>query len=120
MLLLAMLALMQVVEARDKELPIDPELRIGKLDNGMTYYIRHNEQPKGRADFWLVQGTGSLVEDDDERGIAHFIEHIAFQGTRNFPNIDMVDIMLRRALTILGSKSPMSLPSGSHFLTQSC
>lgn len=92
-LLLAVLAMMQVVEAREKELPIDPELRIGKLDNGMTYYIRHNEQPKGRADFWLVQGTGSLVEEDDERGIAHFIEHIAFQGTRNFPNIDMVDIL---------------------------
>lgn len=92
-LLLAVLAVMQVVEAREKELPVDPELRIGKLDNGMTYYIRHNEQPKGRADFWLVQGTGSLVEEDDERGIAHFIEHIAFQGTRNFPNIDMVDIL---------------------------
>lgn len=92
-LLLAVLAMMQVVEAREKELPVDPELRIGKLDNGMTYYIRHNEQPKGRADFWLVQGTGSLVEEDDERGIAHFIEHIAFQGTRNFPNIDMVDIL---------------------------
>lgn len=92
-LLLALLAMMLVVEAREKELPVDPELRIGKLDNGMTYYIRHNEQPKGRADFWLVQGTGSLVEEDDERGIAHFIEHIAFQGTCNFPNIDMVDIL---------------------------
>ena len=92
-LLLALLAMMQVVEARVKELPVDPELRIGRLENGMTYYIRHNEQPKGRADFWLVQGTGSLVEEDDERGLAHFIEHIAFQGTRNFPNIDMVDIL---------------------------
>ena len=92
-LLLALLAMMQVVEAREKELPVDPELRIGKLDNGLTYYIRHNEQPKGRADFWLVQGTGSLVEEDDERGMAHFIEHIAFQGTRNFPNIAMVDIL---------------------------
>ena len=93
MLLLALLAMMQVVEARVKELPVDPELRIGRLENGMTYYIRHNEQPKGRADFWLVQGTGSLVEEDDERGLAHFIEHIAFQGTRNFPKIDMVDIL---------------------------
>ena len=98
-LLLAVLAVMQVVEAREKELPVDPELRIGKLDNGMTYYIRHNEQPKGRADFWLVQGTGSLVEEDDERGIAHFIEHIAFQGTRNFPNIDMVDILQNNGIS---------------------
>ena len=92
-LLLALLAMLQVADAREKELPVDPELRIGRLENGMTYYIRHNEQPKGRADFWLVQGTGSLVEEDDERGLAHFIEHIAFQGTRNFPKIDMVDIL---------------------------
>ncbi len=81
------------VGAKEKELPVDPELRVGRLENGMTYYIRHNEQPKGRAEFWLVQNTGSLVEEDDERGIAHFIEHIAFQGTRNFPDIDMVDIL---------------------------
>ena len=89
----ALLAVMLAVEAREKELPVDPELRIGRLENGLTYYIRHNEQPKGRADFWLVQNTGSLVEEDDERGLAHFIEHIAFQGTRNFPGINMVDIL---------------------------
>ena len=81
------------VGAKNEELPIDPQLRIGRLENGLTYYIRHNEQPKGRADFWLIQNTGSLIEEDDERGLAHFIEHIAFQGTRNFPNIDMVDIL---------------------------
>ena len=94
-ILLAIIAAVSLVAtARDeKELPIDPEIRIGRLDNGLTYYIRHNEQPKGRAEFWLVQNTGSLVEEDDERGLAHFIEHIAFQGTRNFPDIDMVDIL---------------------------
>ena len=89
----ALVAVMQMAGAREKELPVDPELKIGRMDNGMTYYIRHNEKPKGRAEFWLVQNTGSLVEEDDERGLAHFIEHIAFQGTRNFPNIDMVDIL---------------------------
>ena len=93
MLLAAITLLTLTVAAKEKELPVDPELRIGRLDNGMTYYIRHNEQPKGRAEFWLVQNTGSLVEEDDERGMAHFIEHIAFQGTRNFPDIDMVDIL---------------------------
>ena len=82
-----------VMAAREKELPVDPELRVGKLENGMTYYIRHNAKPKGRAEFWLVQGTGSLVEEDNERGIAHFIEHIAFQGTSNFPNIGMIDML---------------------------
>jgi len=81
------------VAAREKQLPVDPDLRVGQLANGMTYYIRHNEQPAGRAEFWLVQNTGSLVEEEDERGLAHFIEHIAFQGTRNFPGIAMVDIL---------------------------
>ena len=94
LLLFALLTMLQALAAtKVTELPVDPELRIGHLDNGMTYYIRHNEQPKGRAEFWLVQNTGSLVEEDDERGMAHFIEHIAFQGTRNFPKIDMVDIL---------------------------
>lgn len=90
--IIALLAL-AATAASDTELPIDPDLRMGRLENGLTYYIRHNEQPKGRAEFWLVQNTGSLVEEDDERGLAHFIEHIAFQGTRNFPRIDMVDIL---------------------------
>ena len=81
------------MSANEKELPVDPELRIGRLENGLTYYIRHNSLPRGRAEFWLVQNTGSLVEEDDERGLAHMIEHLAFQGTRNFPGIDMVDIL---------------------------
>ncbi len=93
-ILLLFITLLSLVSlAKEKELPVDPELRIGRLENGMTYYIRHNEQPKGRAEFWLVQNTGSLVEEDDERGMAHFIEHIAFQGSRNFPKINMVDIL---------------------------
>ena len=90
------------VTAKPKELPVDPALRVGKLENGLTYYIRHNEQPKGRAEFWLVQGTGSLVEEDTERGLAHFIEHIAFQGTRNFPDIDMVDILQNNGVSYGG------------------
>ena len=93
-ILLAVLALLALaLPAREQELPVDPDLKVGRLDNGLTYYIRHNERPAGRAEFWLVQNTGSLVEEDDERGLAHFIEHIAFQGTRNFPGIDMVDIL---------------------------
>ena len=93
MLLVAVMAVVAVAAPKEEELPVDPELRIGRLENGLSYYIRHNEQPKGRAEFWLVQNTGSLVEEEDERGLAHFIEHIAFQGTRNFPGIDMVDIL---------------------------
>ena len=98
-ILLVLLSIPAMRAAKEKELPIDPELRIGRLENGLTYYIRHNEQPKGRAEFWLVQNTGSLVEEDDEQGLAHFIEHIAFQGTRNFPNIDMVDILQNNGIS---------------------
>ena len=88
-----MMAVAGIAASREVLLPVDPELRMGRLENGLTYYIRHNERPKGRAEFWLVQNTGSLVEEDDERGLAHMIEHVAFQGTRNFPGIDMVDVL---------------------------
>ena len=102
-ILFALVAVIQTVAgAREKGLPVDTALRIGKLENGLTYYIRHNEQPKGRAEFWLVQNTGSLVEEDDERGLAHMIEHIAFQGTRNFPGIDMVDILQNHGVSYGG------------------
>ncbi len=72
-------------------LPIDPQLRYGKLENGMTYYIRHNEQPKGRADFYIVQNVGSILEEENQRGLAHFLEHMAFDGTENFPNTKIDD-----------------------------
>ena len=98
-LMVALAIITLAVTGKEKELPVDPELKIGRLDNGMTYYIRHNGQPQGRAEFWLVQNTGSLVEEEDERGLAHLIEHIAFQGTRNFPDIDMVDILQNNGIS---------------------
>ncbi len=63
----------------------DPGFRIGKLPNGMTYYIRHNEEPKQRASFYIIQNVGALLEDDSQNGLAHFLEHMAFNGTKNFP-----------------------------------
>ena len=66
-------------------LPIDPKVRYGKLANGLTYYIRHNEQPKERADFYIAQRVGSMQEEDNQAGLAHFLEHMAFNGTKNFP-----------------------------------
>lgn len=99
LVVIAVLAVWQAAAGKEQELPVDLELRIGRLDNGMTYYIRHNSQPQGRAEFWLLQNTGSLVEADDERGLAHFIEHIAFQGTRNFPGIEMVEILQRNGVS---------------------
>ena len=67
------------------ELPIDPAVRYGKLDNGLTYYIRHNEEPKGLVNFYIAQKVGSVQEDDSQRGLAHFLEHMCFNGSVNFP-----------------------------------
>ena len=66
-------------------LPNDPDVRVGKLDNGMTYYIRHNSQPAQRAEFYLATDVGAFQESDDQDGLAHFLEHMCFNGTKNFP-----------------------------------
>ena len=70
--------------------PVDKEVRIGKLDNGLTYYIRHNEYPKNPVDFYIAQKVGSILEEDNQRGLAHFLEHMCFNGTKNFPGNSMV------------------------------
>ena len=66
-------------------IPVDANVRIGKLDNGLTYYIRHNEEPKGQANFYIAQKVGSILEDEEQRGLAHFLEHMCFNGTQHFP-----------------------------------
>ena len=66
-------------------LPVDPQVRIGRLDNGLTYYIRHNEKPENRVEFYIAQKVGSILEEPQQRGLAHFLEHMAFNGTKNFP-----------------------------------
>lgn len=63
----------------------DKTIRKGMLPNGMTYYIRHNAQTKGVADFFIAQKVGSILEEPTQRGLAHFLEHMAFNGTRHFP-----------------------------------
>ena len=67
------------------QLPVDKDVRIGKLDNGLTYYIRYNNWPENRAEFYIAQRVGSIQENDDQRGLAHFLEHMCFNGTKNFP-----------------------------------
>ena len=67
-------------------LPNDPAVKVGKLDNGMTYYIRHNDQPAQRAEFYLATDVGAYQESDDQDGLAHFLEHMCFNGTKNFPD----------------------------------
>ena len=73
------------------ELPNDPATRVGKLDNGMTYYIRHNDKPENRAEFYLATHVGAIQELPDQDGLAHFLEHMCFNGTKNFPGKGILD-----------------------------
>ena len=75
----------------NEQLPADPEVRIGTLPNGLTYYVRHNEYPKGQADFYIAQKVGSILENDEQRGLAHFLEHMCFNGTKNFPANTLIE-----------------------------
>ena len=73
------------------KLPDDPATKVGKLENGMTYYIRHNAQPAQRAEFYLATNVGAFQEEDDQDGLAHFLEHMCFNGTKNFPDKGILD-----------------------------
>ncbi|HXI02875.1 MAG TPA: insulinase family protein, partial [Candidatus Saccharimonadales bacterium] len=79
--------------APDALLGFDPQVRKGRLDNGLTWYIRRNAEPEGRAELWLAVDAGSMQEDDDQRGLAHFVEHMAFDGTRRFAAHEIVDFL---------------------------
>src|SRR4029450_7377484 len=70
--------------------PVDPRITVGTLPNGLRYYLRANNQPEGRAALRLVVNAGSILEDDDQRGLAHFVEHMCFNGTQHFPKQDVV------------------------------
>ena len=72
------------------QLPVDKDVRIGKLDNGLTYYIRYNNWPENRAEFYIAQKVGSIQENEDQRGLAHFLEHMCFNGTQNFPGNEVM------------------------------
>lgn len=74
-------------------LPVDPKVRTGKLENGLTYYLRHNNLPEDRADFYIAQKVGSMQEEDSQAGLAHFLEHMAFNGTTNFPGKSMLNYL---------------------------
>jgi len=77
----------------DRPLPVDPGVRIGHLDNGFTYYLRHNDRPEHRVELRLAVNAGSLQEDDDQQGLAHFLEHMEFNGTENFAAGELVDYL---------------------------
>ncbi len=72
-------------------IPVDPAVRIGKLDNGLTYYIRHNEYPEHVANFYIAQRVGSINEEESQRGLAHFLEHMAFNGSEHFKGNGIIE-----------------------------
>jgi zinc protease len=79
-------------------LPTDPAVLIGKLPNGLTYYIRKNIQPKNRAELYLVNKAGSVLETDAQQGLAHFTEHMAFNGTKDFPKNELVNYLQKSGI----------------------
>ena len=86
------LALSIVAMAQQPQpLPIDSAVRVGKLENGLTYYIRHNEYPKHRAEFHIAQAVGATMEEDHQNGLAHFLEHMAFNGTEHFEGKGIIE-----------------------------
>lgn len=87
----------------NKKLPTDPDVLIGKLPNGITYYLRHNEEPKDRASFFIIRNAGALLENDDQDGLAHFLEHMAFNGSKNFPGNSMISTLERHGISFGGN-----------------
>ncbi len=85
-----------------QQLPTSPNVKIGKLDNGFTYYIHANPKPENRIEFRLAVNAGSLQEDDDQQGLAHFSEHMLFNGTENFKKNDLIDFLQKMGLEFGG------------------
>ncbi|RKE92299.1 M16 family metallopeptidase [Ichthyenterobacterium magnum] len=79
--------------APEEKIPFNPEVKIGKLSNGLTYYIKNNGKPENKVELRLVINAGSILEDDDQVGLAHFMEHMCFNGTKNFKKNELVDYL---------------------------
>ena len=100
LLLVTLFAMTNVVAQLRPDMPIpaDKEVRVGQLENGMTYYIRHNEKPKGQASFYIFHHVGAVQEEDSQQGLAHFLEHMAFNGTKNLPGKKMIEYLERNGV----------------------
>ena len=91
-------------------MPVGPGVTVGQLENGLQYYIRENSEPANRAEFSLVVKVGSVVEDEDQLGLAHFLEHMAFNGTENFEKQELIDFM-----ESIGMRMGADLNAGTSF-----
>ena len=103
-LLLSIFAIAQVPQ----NLPLDPKIRTGVLENGLTYFIVKNQEPVGQAEFYIMQKVGSILEEENQRGLAHFLEHMAFNGTENFPGNGVISY-----LETIGVKFGQNLNAGT-------
>lgn len=77
----------------------DPDFRTGRLENGLTYYVRHGENPAGTAEFYIVHNVGALQEEDNQNGLAHFLEHMAFNGTKNYPDKGILEFLAKEGVS---------------------
>lgn len=81
------------LQALATPLPVDSTIRIGKLSNGLTYYVQNNNHPAGQANFYIAQKVGSILEEEHQRGLAHFLEHMCFNGTKHFPDNGIIQYL---------------------------
>lgn len=93
LLVVACMVAPAMAQKSGEALPLDPAVRVGKLKNGLTYYIRHNEEPEKKVNFYIAQKVGSIQEEDNQRGLAHFLEHMCFNGTENFPGKSLINYL---------------------------
>ncbi|MBC7850681.1 MAG: insulinase family protein, partial [Chitinophagaceae bacterium] len=94
MIAMAFCSLMLAAQVNPEDkIPLDPKVKIGKLENGLTYYIRQNKKPEQKVELRLVINAGAINEDDDQQGLAHMAEHMAFNGTKNFKKNDIVSFL---------------------------
>ncbi|MDA3822275.1 MAG: pitrilysin family protein, partial [Bacteroidales bacterium] len=98
LLLLLIATSIKSQSAKDLILPLDQEVKYGVLVNGMTYYIKHNEEPKNRASFYMIQNVGAILEEDSQNGLAHFLEHMAFNGTEHFPEKGILNTLQKHGV----------------------
>ncbi len=103
--LFSLVALVSMMAAAQDLTPlqIDTTVRVGHLPNGLTYYIRHNEQPKQRCDFHIAQKVGAVLEEDNQNGLAHFLEHMAFNGTQNYPGKGIINYFESKGVSFGGN-----------------
>lgn len=98
LLSMAMMATVAFMTFAQTPMPLNPEVRHGQLENGLNYYLLHNEEPKERVNFYIAQKVGSTLETQEQLGLAHFLEHMAFNGTKNYPGKNMLNYLQSKGI----------------------